>query len=523
MRREWLKLYEDILAHNEDGSRAFPDCPDADHGHHDLSCPHCAEPKPPVKPKKKKDTDTIKPILPCETANLAVKVTDEYGNAIEGADVFADELGMRVTDIDGLAEFGEVEPGVYDIVASKPGHAPARNTYKGYDEAPATDVPANKTTFVELIQHPLYANVAKFEGTTNGPNKYFGFDHKTNMAAATTDNYWDPIPSHGDISNSSKTKRDGARWVSVAVGDEAEVEIEFDFKDGDCLECIQNSSFEVSPANVAEVVTQTIDTKKAIFKIKGKAEGEASLKVICDGHEIGWFHIWCKPWVTIDLDVGCILTNNTSSVAFSTAEIQSVCNTIYRQAAIRFNVKSIGEIDLTSNMLVLEKERDAYDWELEFFTPDELVLSWLHIAADVSLSELSPELARPEAYRIYFYIPTQTDLEGGVINIGGSPAFIFLGPSPQAYHALAHELGHSLGLVHPLHDNGAGQFPAHLISSIKNPIKSQDATNTEIAAWLNTERINIMADDPLNLMGYWPTHQENTRLRYNQWKAIKRK
>ena len=33
--------------------------------------------------------------------------------------------------------------------------------------------------------------------------------------------------------------------------------------------------------------------------IKGKAEGESSLKVICDGNDIGWFHIWCKTQKTI--------------------------------------------------------------------------------------------------------------------------------------------------------------------------------------------------------------------------------
>lgn len=44
LREQWCELYEDIVAHNTDGSRPFPACAVAGHRHHDAGCPHCAHP-----------------------------------------------------------------------------------------------------------------------------------------------------------------------------------------------------------------------------------------------------------------------------------------------------------------------------------------------------------------------------------------------------------------------------------------------------------------------------------------------
>lgn len=44
LREQWCELYEDIVAHNTDGSRPFPVCAVAGHSHHDTGCPHCAHP-----------------------------------------------------------------------------------------------------------------------------------------------------------------------------------------------------------------------------------------------------------------------------------------------------------------------------------------------------------------------------------------------------------------------------------------------------------------------------------------------
>ena len=536
MREEWVLLYEDILAHNEDGSRPFPACAASDHTHHSPDCPHCSEPEEPGVPKvlpedppagpdpPAPDPNPVEPVIPCDSARLTVKVTDEDEFPIEGADTYAGELGTKVTDANGIANYGEVSPGTYHIAATKPGHAPARNDPEGYDDAPDTAVPANQTTVVELIQHPLCANVAIFDGTPNGRTKFCGFDPKTDLPSSSSGNYWKPVPDHGAISMGSRTKRDGARWVSVAAGHEAEVEIEFDFKTTECIPCIENCTFEISPGSIAEVVTKKISAKKAVFKIKGKAPGEASLKVFCDGNEIGWFHIWCRYWKKLKIDVACIVTSRTSSVAYNATAIKNLCNRIFRQAIINFSVRDLGVIDMSSDVWLGIKERTAYDWAGTKFTSSASALGWLHTAASSYLAaRTSAPFARSAAYRIYFYVPPDVDAGGSVINIGSSPAFVFFGPGASANNSAAHELGHSLGLNHPAHDGTAGQFPAHLLSGLNTAIAAQSATSTEIAVTSRAAHFNIMAKDAHNLMGYWSPKPDRKMLRYNQWKSVKRR
>jgi hypothetical protein len=476
MRREWCDLYEDILSHNESGSPAFPSCPNPAHNHHAADCPHCAaeeEPDAPdpvtpgddpggdpaEDPDDDPDVDPIDPIECCDDAILVVIVTDEDGFPVKGATVRAGALGDKETDENGMADFGTVQPGTYDIKAIKPGHAPARGDPEGPDEAKKTDVPNGTTTQVDLIQHPLCANVAMFEGPPSGLNtKYFGFDPKTCLAASANKNYWDPVPAHGDIAMVSDTERDGARWVSVAVGEEAELEIEFAFKGTECIPCIENSTFELDDDSIAEVVTKKISAKKAKFKIKGKASGKTSLKVFCDGNEIGWFHVWCRPWATIKVDVACILTSRTSQVAYSAATIGTLLNRIYRQAAIKFSVRDVGLIDLSSDWILWAKEATAYNMAGTDFTSGATVLGWLHAAADAQVrARTTAPFGRPSAYKLYFYAPQNPNAGGSVINIGASPAFVYFGPGAASYNSAAHEMGHSLGLNHPAHDGTAGQ------------------------------------------------------------------
>src|SRR4051812_48347945 len=98
-------------------------------------------------------------------------------------------------------------------------------------------------------------DVSFFEGSKTR-SKYFGFDHKTNRVVKHgKDEYWLPTPAHGAISApKNRTTRDGARWVSVALGKETEVEIHFAFKRDKCIPCIANCTYEVTPAKIAEVV-----------------------------------------------------------------------------------------------------------------------------------------------------------------------------------------------------------------------------------------------------------------------------
>jgi hypothetical protein len=158
MRQEWIKLYQDILAHNSDGSKPFPDCPDAAHHHHPATCAHCAAPPvdpvvPPVDPSD--NVDPVDPVAPCQTGGLAVIVKDENGVAVAGADVFVDGIGGQPTDAGGMADFGEVSPGLHPIEARKDGHGPSAADPVGPASIFAQNVPACMTTVANMVLHPV--------------------------------------------------------------------------------------------------------------------------------------------------------------------------------------------------------------------------------------------------------------------------------------------------------------------------------------------------------------------------------
>ncbi len=294
-------------------------------------------------------------------AELLVNVKDADGKPVEGATVTAGALGTKKTDKNGVADYGKVTPGTYDVTAEKSAHAPKRNdTAPKKDEKKAVSVPDGKKTVVDLVQHPQCANVAFFEGSSPRA-KYFGFDHKTNIIAAVNGEYWKPVPDKGTLTMpGSKFVRNASRWVSVAIGEETEVEINFDFKGGECIPCIANSKFEVVPATIADVVTTSVTAKKAKFSIRGKAAGEASLKVLCDGKDIGWFHIWCEAKKTLRLDVACIITARAPATAYNMAALRAHFNDIYRQAVLEVDMRDLGNIDLTGNAPLAAIESSGY-------------------------------------------------------------------------------------------------------------------------------------------------------------------
>lgn len=371
-------------------------------------------------------------------------------------------------------------------------------------------------------------DVATFEGSTTRAN-YFGFDDRTNLVATPgTDEYWEPATKAKSM-NASKTHRDGARWVSVAVGRETEVEISFT---GGGAGCRQNCTYEVTPASVADVVTTTVSGTGVAFKIKGKAEGEASLKVVCEGKDLGWFHIWCKRRATITVDIGAITTNRATAPAYSAGAIQTLLNDIYAQTLLRFVVNDIGVVDLSGANAVpaLEAaETVAYTNGGADFVTSAAFLTTLNNATQArlmidALANLS--IYTPSAYQMFYYVPTTAspDAGGSVINIGASPGFCFFhDSSPAASHnSVAHELGHSLGLEHPLHNAAQDQFAAHMLASLNTAVVAKAATNTEPAIPAAAAAANVMANDPINLMGYWRNKRVRKPLRYHQWVKCKR-
>lgn len=482
-------------------------------------------PKPQPKPKPKPEDK--------KTAELVVIVKDADGKPVKEANVTAGSLGTMKTNDSGIADYGKVEPGTYDVAAEKDGHSDTKRGKVQKDEKKKVPVPDGQKTTVNLVQHPCCANVSFFEGPTTRSN-YYGFDHKTDMPETDAGHYWKPCPAHGTLSlPGNKLTRDGARWVSIGVGKEVQLEINFDFKDKECIPCISNSTFEVVPATIAEVVTAKITAKKAAFKIKGKAKGEASLKVICDGNDIGWFHIWCENEVTIKLDVVGLITNRAPAPTYDMGALRTVFEEIFRQALIKVDMFDLGNVDLKSNAALATIESTGYSSTGKFLDDTETpppednifnVMNALHAAADpVLAARTTAPLPRSGAYRLYWYVPPDSSgILGAVPNIGAAQGFSFKPDSDTSRNSCAHEFGHSLNLRHPSDSSNAGQFAAHILSSRNVDTPAYDATNTEPSSTARSARSNVMADDPTNLMGYWPDRPARKPLRYHQWKTISR-
>jgi hypothetical protein len=468
-----------------------------------------------------------------KVAQLEVTVKDLNGKPVADAKVTAGALGSKQTDANGVADFGVVTPGTYDITAEKPGHGTKRNGPVAKDEKKKVSVPDGSKTKVELTQHPECSNVAFFEGSTTR-SKYFGFDHKTDLVAhVNQDEYWIPVPDKGTLTApGNKLTRDGARWVSVAVNQETEVEINFGFKGPECIPCIANTTFEVAPAATAEVVTKKVTAKKAVFKIKGKAVGEATLKVRCDGHDIGWFHIWCVNEATIKIDVGNIVTARAPATTYNIGALKAHFADIYRQACLKVDMIDLGAIDLTGNAALATTEATGYSASQfldksgspSAYSNTGTVLNALHAAADASLNaRTAAPLPRAGAYRLYWYVPTVgCSILGTVLNIGSHISFGFAADSTTARNSCAHEFGHSLNLRHPSDPNSTAQYAAHIMATLGNAVPAFAATNTEPASAADTGSSNVLANDPTNLMGYWHDRPNRKPLRYHQWKAASR-
>ena len=491
--------------------------------------------KPESPSKNPDDKSTVsKAVEECPRGELLVTVKDSAGKPVEGVTVTSGSWGMKLTDKDGNADYGKVPAGTNDITATKVGHAPSKGEEEGKDEKCAVSVEDGVCIAVSLVQHPICANVSFFEGATSRA-KYFGFDHKTNLVATPdTDEYWLPTPAKGSLSAPTNNQtRDGTRWVSVAEGKEVELEIHFAFTGDECIPCIKNSIYEIVPATTAEVITTSITSKKAVFKIKGKAEGEATLKVKCDGKDIGWFHIWCTKSATLKVDVINIVTDRAPSNSYSLSGLKSAFEDIYQQAAIKIDMIDLGDLDLSANTALKTIEDTGYPATGKFlaktgspkpYNSKSTILNAINVAASTALgARTTAPLARVGAYRIYRYIPTVGAAIGGtVLGIGSSPAFAFIQDGAAARNSMAHEFGHCLGLKHPSDSSSSSQYASHNRATLNQAVPAYDATNTEPATTAANAKSNVMSTDPTNLMGYWSDKANRKRLRYHQWVACNR-
>lgn len=408
----------------------------------------------------------------------------------------------------------------------------------GRPTTPATGLSSTAPSGPVVTTAPCCPDVATFEGSTGARSSYFGFDDKTNLVPNVgVDEYWIP-PTDAKTLPGNKETRDGARWVSVGVGREAQVQI--NFGGTFTAACLGNCTFVVDPATVADVTSGSPAASGAIFKIKGKAAGEASVKVMCDGKLRGYFHVWCEAVATINIDVVGMTTDNTRASNHSVSSVSTVMNRIFSQALVRFQVRDLGTVDISPSWMV-----GWHEWWNTTGSTLEIsasILNRLHGEADDALNDRRGNIARAlsgngtaptgpnanlpraGAYRLYYYIPDPANANAGgsVITIGQSPAFVFFDNSGSSENSAAHEMGHSLGLEHPVHNATRDQFTAHSLGTLNAATTAMPATNTEPAVAANLSGSNIMAADPLNLMGYWRTKSVREPMRYRQWKACKR-
>jgi hypothetical protein len=112
---------------------------------------------------------------------------------------------------------------------------------------------------------------------------------------------------------------------------------------------------------------------------------------------------------------------------------------------------------------------------------------------------------------------------GIVPNIGSRICFVFEVDSADARNYCAHEFGHCLKLRHPFDGKSGRQFASHNRDTVGYLVPAYLKTNTEPASAAGGSARNVMANDPTNLMGYWPDSPNSTALRYHQWKAARRR
>lgn len=94
-------------------------------------------------------------------AYLAVKVTDHYEQPIRNATVTVEGLGNKTTDKHGLADYGEVVPGTYNITAQKEGYRPAPKEPVGPAKGIGV-VPAGSSIVVPLYLDVFRENIVFF-------------------------------------------------------------------------------------------------------------------------------------------------------------------------------------------------------------------------------------------------------------------------------------------------------------------------------------------------------------------------
>ena len=396
--------------------------------------------------------------------------------------------------------------------------------------------------------------VSTFDGSPR-PERVYGYDFRTNLVdnRGSSEEYWTPA-AKGKSAPGDRYTRDGAAWASVGLGMEADLEISFEGHSG--IGCLMNCRFEPEGPGVVELVTQKVNSDKAVFTVRGIAEGETTLIVTCDGADIGWVHVVCYRQIVIDAIVGNLQGQWTTEVAYDPAALQQFLNRVFKQALIKFELQDVGTIDLRESAAMQYIENTSVgkfsfsNWPIypgtdahgDLTEVDHMRYIYLDGTTEVKLAIELEKLTQPYLtanhpgkLALFYFVPSDapSQFSGTVPDVGRGPSYVLtdlttsIAPFhfgiPDTYAVHAHEVGHAFNLHHP-DAEPCYEVPEHLRKSVMQPVAAEPATNTYMAVNptglpIAEERNSksIMARDPLNLMGYWPVFQHQTALVKGQW------
>lgn len=366
---------------------------------------------------------------------------------------------------------------------------------------------------------PVHAQASNKRGLsvdyTNGVAPYTcGFDNRTNLpyfADRGINEYWCRADSPG--APAGRNALDGAAWVGVTIGKPASVEVKFAGYGG---ACIANVTVEIDDPSKASVSQTSFATQSAQMTINGLAEGECTIKLICQGKPIGWCHVAVFPpirgsvrlWrVNLKSITGEDLTSAAPITPAQVKLLRRTLNTAYAQCGVSWNVSVAPVVTYTSPISVA-----IYDTSMRHgLFPLE---QW-----EVLMDEAQKASGKSSAPTrdVYYLEPVAfeggknvEDLpHGGVAR--GMPSYEAMIYSPidtiWGQNLIGHELGHNLGLYHPAHE---GAVESQLPDNFRLPL-----------ATLGGQPFNAMYSDHANMMGYGARVPPDYTLRYHQWNVIR--
>jgi hypothetical protein len=350
----------------------------------------------------------------------------------------------------------------------------------------------------------------------------FGWDDRTNLPAQadrTTKEYWNRPGAPG--SSGSNRDLDGSIWVAVTAGKTADIDLRFVGQSGPS--CITNVTAIVDSASVATVSPTTYASTNTRLTVTGVGAGETSVKLKCNGAEIGWFHIVCHAPKTASMVVyrinlrgasvpgpggpipGPSLTPATPFTAADMTAIKTDMDNVYAQAGITWNVTYGGVITYTTADSVA-----AFHASLGAGSaPNTAQFGKFITDIGANLPTAAPAGRAPR--RLYYLeAPPGYSQSGGRAN--GIPSNDCLIYAPWngnwGRQLLVHELGHNVGLYHP---NDPRSAATQLPDNFRLPL----ALSTSGAA------SNCMFSDHHNIMGYGCDEPPGSAIRYGQWGAAR--